>query len=177
MASAAVTLVTIGAPAALLAACGDTTWHSGTASTVLAPNATVVRVVDGDTIVVDLGGQTERVRLIGVNTPETVDPRVPVQCFGREASDHLHEMLPEGSGVRLERDVEERDRYGRLLAYVWRAGDGAFVNLELLDDGYGQVLSIPPNIAYVDRFRAAQQTARDAERGLWSSCPNRLSDA
>ncbi|HMT61320.1 MAG TPA: thermonuclease family protein, partial [Microthrixaceae bacterium] len=95
MASAAVTLVTIGAPAALLAACGDTTSHSGTASTVLAPNATVVRVVDGDTIVVDLGGQTERVRLIGVNTPETVDPRVPVQCFGREASDHLHEMLPE----------------------------------------------------------------------------------
>ncbi|HMT62655.1 MAG TPA: thermonuclease family protein, partial [Microthrixaceae bacterium] len=80
-------------------------------------------------------------------------------------------------GVRLERDVEERDRYGRLLAYVWRAGDGAFVNLELLDDGYGQVLSIPPNIAYVDRFRAAQQTARDAERGLWSSCPDPLSDA
>src|SRR5205085_3089746 len=90
--------------------------------------ATVARVVDGDTIVVHLGGRTETVRLLGIDTPETVDPRKPVQCFGTEASHRTKELLPPGTGVRLERDVEARDIYGRLLAYV-RRDDGTFVNL------------------------------------------------
>ena len=76
-------------------------------------------------------GRDERVRLIGIDTPETVDPRKPVQCFGKEASDHTKALLPAGTAVRLERDAEARDRYDRLLAYVYRASDGLFVNLEL----------------------------------------------
>jgi micrococcal nuclease len=132
--------------------------------------AVVKRVVDGDTIVVHLGGRDERVRLIGIDTPETVDPRKPVQCFGKEASTHTHDLLPPGTVVRLERDVEGRDRYDRLLAYVYRVSDGLFVNLALARDGYAQMLTIPPNVAYVEQFRGAVADARQAGRGLWSSC-------
>jgi micrococcal nuclease len=132
--------------------------------------ATVTRVVDGDTIVVDLGDRTEKVRLIGIDTPETKDPRKPVQCYGKEASKRTEALLPEGTAVRLERDVELRDRYGRLLAYVFRQPDGLFVNLELARGGYAQVLTIPPNVANADRFVAAVAEARRAGRGLWSAC-------
>ncbi len=152
--------------ALLGAACGREA--SGPA---LGPGEAVVkRVVDGDTIVVHLGGRDERVRLIGIDTPETVDPRKPVQCFGKEASAHTHDLLPPGTVVRLERDVEAHDRYDRLLAYVYRVSDGVFVNLALARDGYAQMLTIPPNVAYVDQFRAAVADARRAGRGLWSSC-------
>jgi micrococcal nuclease len=130
----------------------------------------VVRVVDGDTIVAHLPGGDERVRLIGIDTPETVDPRKPVQCFGREASDRTKHLLPPGTVIRLERDVEARDRYGRLLAYVYRQGDGTFVNLTLAQEGYAQPLTIPPNVAYADRFAAAAAEARAADRGLWGAC-------
>ena len=99
-------------------------------------------------------------RLIGIDTPETVDPRKPVQCFGKEASAHTHDLLPPGTVVRLERDVEARDRYDRLLAYVYRVSDGLFVNLALARDGYAQLLTIPPNVTYVDQFRAAVADAR-----------------
>ncbi len=132
--------------------------------------AVVTRVVDGDTIVVHVGGRDERVRLIGIDTPETVDPRKPVQCFGKEASAHTHELLPPGTVVRLERDVEPRDRYDRLLAYVYRVSDGLFVNLALARDGYAQLLTIAPNVSYVDQLRAAVADARRAGRGLWSAC-------
>ena len=156
-------LVAVGA--LLCAACG------GSSSPALGPGeAVVTRVVDGDTIVVHLGGRDERVRLIGIDTPETVDPRKPVQCFGKEASAHTHELLPAGTVVRLERDVEARDRFDRLLAYVYRVSDGLFVNLALASDGYAQMLTIPPNVAYVDEFRAAVTDARRSGRGLWSSC-------
>jgi micrococcal nuclease len=131
----------------------------------------VVRVVDGDTIVVHLAGGDEKVRLIGIDTPETVDPRKPVQCFGREASNRTKELLPPGTAVRLERDVEARDRYGRLLAYVYRVRDGTFVNLALAEEGYAQPLTIPPNVAYTARFAAAASAARAAHRGLWGACP------
>ena len=133
----------------------------------------VVRVVDGDTLVgavPDVG--EEKVRLIGIDTSESVDPRRPVECFGKEASARLAALLPEGTEVRLERDVEGRDRFGRLLAYVYRAGDGTFVNLALAEEGYAQPLSIPPNVAYAPRFTAAAAAARDARRGLWSACPD-----
>ncbi len=135
-----------------------------------AGQAVVKRVVDGDTIVVHVGGRDERVRLIGIDTPETVDPRKPVQCFGKEASDHTKALLPAGTVVRLERDAEARDRYDRLLAYVYRESDGLFVNLELARDGYAQLLTIPPNVTYVDELRAAVADARHEGRGLWSSC-------
>jgi micrococcal nuclease len=156
-------LVAVGA--LLCAACG------GSSSPALGPGEAVVkRVVDGDTIVVHVGGRDERVRLIGIDTPETVDPRKPVQCFGKEASAHTHELLPAGTVVRLERDVEARDRFDRQLAYVYRVSDGLFVNLALARDGYAQMLTIPPNVAYVDEFRAAVTDARRSGRGLWSSC-------
>src|SRR4051794_22491057 len=94
------------------------------------PNATVVRVIDGDTIDVDFDGRTVRVRLIGIDTPETKKPNTPVQCYGPEASAFTKHALPEGTGVLIVRDLEARDDYGRLLGYVYRGSDGMFVNLE-----------------------------------------------
>jgi micrococcal nuclease len=132
--------------------------------------ATVVHVVDGDTIDVTIGGHRERVRLIGINTPETVDPRRPVECFGHEASEHTKTLLPAGTAVDLVRDVEPRDAYGRLLAYVYRRPDGLFVNLDLATQGYADLLTFPPNIAHVDEFRGAVAAARRSSRGLWSRC-------
>ncbi|HWB72117.1 MAG TPA: thermonuclease family protein [Egibacteraceae bacterium] len=130
--------------------------------------ASVTRVVDGDTLVV-AGG--ERVRLIGVDAPESVKPHSPVECYGREASRHLALLLPPGTPVRLEADVEPRDRYGRMLAYVYRVGDGLFVNAAMVRDGYAQPLSIPPNVAHADEFVALARQARQTNRGLWSACP------
>lgn len=132
--------------------------------------AEVVGVVDGDTIVVRLGGAEERVRLLGIDTPESVDPRSPVECFGKEAAAHTASLLPPGTPVRLVRDVEARDRYERLLAYVYRIDDGTFVNLRLVEDGYAAVLTYPPNVAHADEFVAAAGEARESGRGLWSAC-------
>jgi micrococcal nuclease len=131
--------------------------------------AHVVRVVDGDTILVSLGGRDERVRYIGVDTPETVKPRTPVQCFGKKASAYNHRLV-EGRDVRLQFDAEERDRYGRLLAYVYRARDGLFVNAELVRRGYAATLTIAPNVRFAERFRQLAAAAREAGLGLWSAC-------
>ena len=136
-------------------------------------NASVVRVVDGDTIVADISGKSEKIRMIGFNTPESVDPRKPVECFGKEASARMKELLPPHTPIRLERDAESRDVYGRLLAYVYRSSDSMFVNLEMVSEGYAHVLSIAPNTTYADRFRSAERVARDATRGLWAACPLR----
>lgn len=127
----------------------------------------MARVVDGDTLVMEGG---ERVRLIGVDTPETKDPRRPVQCFGREASSFLSSTLPRGISVHLVGDVEQRDVYDRLLAYVYRLPDGLFVNAEILRQGYAQVLTISPNVAHADEFVSLARDAREAGRGLWSAC-------
>jgi micrococcal nuclease len=132
--------------------------------------AVVDGVIDGDTLVVRFAGATEHVRLLGIDTPESVDPRRPVECFGPEASSETEALLPPGTVVRVERDVEARDDYGRLLAYVFRADDGLFVNLALLESGHAELLSITPNIAYADRLRDAAATARAARRGLWGAC-------
>ena len=120
-------------------------------------------MVDGDTIVVG----EERVRLIGIDTPESVKPGTPVECFAREASAFL-ERLVEGRRVRLELDVEERDRYGRLLAYVYR--DDLFVNAEMVARGYATVATFPPNVRHVQRFLRLQRDARANGRGLWGRC-------
>jgi micrococcal nuclease len=129
----------------------------------------VVRVVDGDTIHVEVDGRREKVRYIGVDTPETKHPTKGVQCYGEKAS-QFNARLVAGEQVRLVRDVEERDRYGRLLAYVYRVRDGLFVNAELARLGYAQPLSIAPDVRYAGRFAALAREARDQGRGLWSAC-------
>jgi micrococcal nuclease len=140
------------------------------ADDVAAGLARIVRVVDGDTVVVRLAGEEERVRLIGIDTPESVDPRAPVECFGAEASARTAELLPPGTEVRLVRDAEARDRYGRLLAYVYRRDDDTFVNLALAEEGYASVLTYPPNVAHTAELVAAAASAREEGRGLWSTC-------
>jgi micrococcal nuclease len=133
-------------------------------------NATVVRVIDGDTIDVSVRGHRERVRLIGIDTPETKDPDKPVQCYGPEASHLTAALLPVGTPVRIERDAEARDDYGRLLAYVYRGDDGLFINLDLAREGAAVALPIRPNVTYADVIAAAIAQARTAGRGLWSVC-------
>ncbi len=132
--------------------------------------AVIEHVVDGDTVDVDLDGRDERVRLIGIDTPETKDQDSPVECYGPEATALTELLIPPGTIVRLERDAEARDDYGRLLAYVHRS-DGLFVNLELARQGAATVLSIRPNTAYADVIADAVDEARRAGRGLWGACP------
>jgi len=126
--------------------------------------------VDGDTMVVRVGRTDERLRLIGINTPESVDPNRPVMCFGKEASQHLKSLTPVGTQIRIERDVEPRDKFGRLLGYVYRAADGKFVNLAQITDGYANQYTFPPNVAHTDEFRRAAAAARSQGVGLWSAC-------
>jgi micrococcal nuclease len=133
-------------------------------------NAVVDRVVDGDTLVVTIAGDEERLRLIGVDTPETVKPDAPVECFGPEASQFTKDLLPTGTWVLVQRDVEARDDFDRLLGYVFLA-DGTFVNLELLRQGFATPLTIEPNTAYADAFADAARSAEDRGLGLWAACP------
>jgi micrococcal nuclease len=128
--------------------------------------AAVQRVTDGDTFVASVRGRRERVRVIGVDTPETVAPDRPVEPYGPEASDFAKRFLT-GATVRLAGDVEPRDRYGRVLAYVWLA-DGTFWNALLVAEGYAQQLTIPPNVAYAPLFRRLAAEARGQDRGLWA---------
>ncbi len=130
----------------------------------------VTHLVDGDTLDVEIGGTEERVRLIGVDTPESVAPERPVQCYGAEASAFLESLVPEGTEVRLERDVEPRDQFGRLLAYVYRADDDLLVNLELVAQGYADAVTYGDNEALYPTLVAAEAEARDAGRGLWGVC-------
>ncbi|MEL7209769.1 MAG: thermonuclease family protein, partial [Actinomycetota bacterium] len=121
---------------------------------------TVVHVVDGDTVIVDLGGAEESVRLLGIDTPEVARPDQTEECFGPEASARTRVLLPVGTDVRLERDREARDRFGRLLAYVYRAEDDLFVNEALVAEGSADTLSIEPNTAYRRELSAARAAAR-----------------
>jgi micrococcal nuclease len=141
----------------------------GGSSSGAATGARVTRVVDGDTIKVEIDGRPDRVRYIGVDTPESVKPGTPVQCFAKAAS-HFNERLVGGQRVRLRYDAERRDRYGRLLAYVYRARDGLFVNAELVRRGYAVTLTIPPNVAHADEFAKLARRARELGRGLWRAC-------
>jgi endonuclease YncB( thermonuclease family) len=131
-----------------------------------AVKAKVQRVVDGDTFVAGVNGRRERVRIIGVDTPESVDPNRPDEPFGEEASNFAKRYL-DGQTVRLAGDVEPRDRYGRMLAYVWLA-DGTFWNALLAAEGYAQQLTIPPNVTYAELFRRLVGEARRENRGLWA---------
>lgn len=133
--------------------------------------ATVTHVVDGDTLDLRIDGSTERVRLLGIDTPETVKPDAPVDCFGPEASARTKVLLPPGTPVLVQRDREARDRYGRLLLYLWRQRDGLFVNDALVRDGFARTLSIAPNTARRVALAASASAARSAGAGLWTACP------
>jgi micrococcal nuclease len=155
-----------------VAACTSGT-PSSTADTMpgaVHANATVVALTDGDTISVRIGGIEEKVRFIGIDTPETKKPNTPVQCFGPEASVYTASLVPVGTRLRLERDAEARDKYGRLLAYVYRAGDGLFVNVDIIRHGYARQLTIAPNTAHESEFTAAVGAAQRAHIGLWAAC-------
>lgn len=125
----------------------------------------VKKIIDGDTIQIEGG---EKVRYIGIDTPETVDPRKSVGCFGKEASNKNKELV-EGKIVKLVKDVSENDKYKRLLRYVW-VGD-IFVNDYLVRQGYATAVTFPPDIRYQKQFRNAQQEAKTKNLGLWSLCP------
>ncbi|MBI4100639.1 thermonuclease family protein [Candidatus Microgenomates bacterium] len=126
--------------------------------------AQVARVIDGDTIELSDGN---RVRYIGIDTPETVDPRKSIQCFGREASNKNNELVL-GKDVELEKDISETDKYGRLLRYIYI--DDLFINDYLVRQGFAHASSYPPDIKYQDQLRQAEQEARENGRGLWSAC-------
>jgi micrococcal nuclease len=167
--------------ALVLGACGGDSPLATPVPTTAVPgpvdaNATVEFVVDGDTVDVVVDGREERVRLTGIDTPELAHdasetrPATIGECFGEEARAFVTALLPVGTPVRLERDIVARDDYGRMLAYVYRAADGIFVNYEIVRQGYAQPLTIPPNVTFADLM---VQAARDAEAddvGLWSAC-------
>jgi len=147
-------------------------WDNNTRSVLINSNYPygkykVTKVVDGDTLVVDFNGKEERVRLIGIDTPESVHPDVSKNLpEGKLASQFTKDKL-EGKEIALEFDVQERDHYGRLLAYVWINGE--MFNKVLLREGYAKVATYPPNVKYVDEFTKIQEEARKNDKGFWNS--------
>lgn len=135
-----------------------------------AANAAVESVIDGDTIKVAMDSGSETVRLVGIDTPETVHPNKPEQCYGAEASRYIESLLPKGTPVTLVLDTEARDSYGRLLAYVMRSGDEMFVNWEMVASGHASALSIEPNRFFEGALNAAETRARSTGLGLWGAC-------
>ncbi|HWM54620.1 MAG TPA: thermonuclease family protein [Solirubrobacterales bacterium] len=142
-------------------------WEGGEDPGSASVTALVTRVVDGDTVEARIDGEVEDVRLIGVDTPETVKPGEPVQCFGPQASRFAHALL-EGRRVRLVFGAERRDPYDRLLAYAYL--DGLFVNATLVRRGLARTLTIPPNDRFAPRLRRLELAASRAGRGLWGAC-------
>lgn len=161
----ALRLVCVAVAAVALSGCAQS-------SPALSPGASgrVVEIVDGDTLDIDLGGARERVRLIGIDTPETKRPDTPVECFGPEATRRLSDLVPPGTEVVVSRDVEPRDDYGRLLLYVYRYEDGLFVNATLVAEGFARVLEIPPNTTHARELRALSSAAKSRGIGLWNAC-------
>jgi micrococcal nuclease len=156
---------------ALVALLGACSWPRDAQPAAGPPGTAVVRhPIDGDTIDVEIGGVDEHVRLIGIDTPESVARDRPVECFGPEAKARMAELLPAGTEVRLERDVEARDRYGRLLAYVFRASDDLDVNLVLVAEGFAESRAFEPNTTRQAELDRAEAEARAAQRGLWPVC-------
>jgi micrococcal nuclease len=145
-----------------------------TPSTIMFRAAEVVRVVDGDTLDLRIAGRVDRARLLGINTPESVDPRRPVQCMGEVASATVKEMLPPGTMVHVVEDPSQgrRDSFGRLLLHVWLL-DGVHLNEELIRLGLATEYAVGEPHFYQPRFRAAQRAAEEAGRGLWApgACP------
>jgi micrococcal nuclease len=132
--------------------------------------AVVQRVVDGDTIIVRVQDKTETIRLLGIDTPEKAGGPRPAECFGAEASARLAELLPPHTQVLLSRDLESRDQYSRLLAFVHRSNDGLFINLAMLEDGFATPLFFAPNRLAEERFTVAGDAARREWVGFWPAC-------
>ncbi len=135
-------------------------------------SANVLKVVDGDTIEVEYGGKSYKLRYIGIDTPETVDPRRPVGCFGKEASNE-NKNLVGGKNVVLQKDISDMDKYGRLLRYVYlplSEGKFLFVNDHLVRNGFAKVSNFPPDVKFTNQFLDAQKEAQENSRGLWGSC-------
>lgn len=134
--------------------------------------ALVVKVIDGDTLEVDIDGENFKLRLVGIDTPETVDPRRPVGCFGKEASSQVKELLS-GKKVILQKDVSNTDKFGRLLRLVYLPLEDKttlFVNDYLVREGFAKASTYPPDVKYAAQFLAAQKQAQENNRGLWGSC-------
>lgn len=149
--------------------------EAGTIQTDNAPSSgqvvRVMKVIDGDTIEVSIGGENKKVRLIGIDTPETVDPRRSVGCFGKEASNETHRLL-DNQSVVLVKDVSEADKYDRLLRYVYlvKSDDNwLFVNDYLVRSGFAKSYTYPPDVAHQAEFVEAEAAAREAKLGLWGS--------
>ena len=167
-------LVVLAGASLLLASCDGSPFSSSPPTTVapgaLEANATVDFVVDGDTIDAIIDEEEVRIRLIGIDTPETKRPNTPIECFGPEATAFTESLLPVGTPIRIERDTVNRDDFGRLLGYVYRAEDGVFVNYEAIRQGFATPLTIEPNDTYVELFVDAARSAESADLGLWSAC-------
>lgn len=144
---------------------------SGATNGVALTPARVVDVIDGDTIELRINKRNEMVRLIGIDTPETVHPTKPVECYGPEASAYLSALLPKGTEVRVSRDVEARDYYDRLLLYVHRASDDMFVNQHMVETGHARAYPFAPNTTFASAFATLSNNARASEIGLWGTCP------
>jgi len=140
--------------------------------------AEVIEVVDGDTIILSLSGSTTTVRLLGIDAPESVHPQLPVQCFGPEASTALGELLPGGTQVRVERDVNFRDHFGRALLYVYRTDNNLFVNEWLVESGLADTANYEPNSTHRVTLQRAKTRAKQNKVGLWFHCdgPNQPLD-
>lgn len=128
--------------------------------------AVVSGVIDGDTIEIDSG---QKVRYTGIDTPETVDPRRPVGCFGKEASNE-NKKLVGGKTIILVKDISETDKFGRLLRYVYLKDNGVFVNDYLVRNGFAKVSTYPPDVRFNDQFLQAETEARENSRGLFQAC-------
>lgn len=156
--------------AALAVSCAGRSSPPQDASSAPSGSAIIATVVDGDTVELTFGTTVERVRLLGVDAPESVHPSVPVQCFGDESAEALSRLLPAGTVVRVRRDVDGRDRYGRLLLHLYRSEDDLFVNRWLVDNGFADTAFYEPNHAHYAELSAARNTARASGLGLWGSC-------
>ena len=132
--------------------------------------ATVVTPIDGDTLTVRISGRRHDVRLIGVDTPETKHPTKPVECGGPEAAAFTASQFPRGTRIEIARDVEARDRYGRLLGYVYRTHDGLFLNQALLDNGLAVAYPFEPNTLFSVLFAERARTAQASSLGIWGFC-------
>lgn len=147
--------------------------------TTTSDTATVIKVIDGDTYKINFNGKAESVRLIGIDTPESranikakKDARKSgesvkeITALGKQATQYVKSLIKPGDKIKIEFDVQDRDRYGRILGYVYLE-NGTFLNEKIIKDGYAQVMTVPPNVKYQDKFLAAQQNARSNNRGLW----------
>lgn len=172
MPSRAVALLAGAILAIVLIACDTDSLRDAESVEQELARAEVVRVVDGDTIIVRLNGREERLRYIGIDAPESVTPDQPVECFGMEASNENRRLVG-GQTVYLEADREDRDRFGRLLRYVYvtePGGDLLMVNLLLVENGYAEAGSFPPNDRYRDELFDAERLAQAGDLGLWGGC-------